>query len=78
MIRVPSGFFPLPQSGRHWASVSCWAPYSATLNPQPSSRPFAVQPTIGTVITVPLPVLRFCSTNLSASDPAGRAEVSLL
>lgn len=74
---VPSLFTPLPQSGRHWASLPCWGPYLAMLKPQALSRAAVVQPTMGTVRTVSVPVRRSCSTNLSASEPSGRAAGSL-
>lgn len=34
VISLPFVRTPLPQSGRH-GSVDCWAPYLATLKPQP-------------------------------------------
>lgn len=74
---VPSVFTPLPQSGRHWASLPCWGPYLAIPKPQAASRAAVVEPIIGTVSRLSLPVRMFCSTNLSASEPSGRAAVPL-
>src|SRR5262249_41188957 len=67
---LPPGVSPFPQSGCH-GSVDCCAPYLATPKPHATARDFGVQPIVGTVMRVAVPVRRTCSTKRSAADPSG-------
>src|SRR4051812_3143381 len=66
----PVPLTPLPQSGSHWASVLCCAPYLLTLNPQSKGwdvgESFATQPSMGTVTTGCTPCWRSAPTKPSS------------